>query len=76
MLPLFAVGQHQALEAAHWQLQNNESIFAFLDDIYMVTSPEMVGSRVCDSPGGVASSRVRQDPRWKNEGVESGRLET
>ena len=29
---LFAVGQHQALEAAHRQLQNNESIFAFLDD--------------------------------------------
>ena len=41
---LFAVGQHQALEAAHRQLQNNESIFAFLDDTYMVTSPERVGA--------------------------------
>ena len=43
---LFAVGQHQALVAAHRQLQNNESIFVFLDDIYMVTTPERVGA-VC-----------------------------
>ena len=46
MLLLFAVGQHQALEAAHRQLQNNECIFAFFDDIHMATSPERVGA-VC-----------------------------
>ena len=41
---LFAVGQHQALEAAHRQLQNSKCIFAILDDIYIVTSPERVGA--------------------------------
>ena len=39
-----SIEQHQALEAAHRQLQNNESIFAFLDDICMVTTPERVGA--------------------------------
>ena len=41
---LFAVGQHSALEEASTQLFPGEHIFAFHDDIYMVTMPERVGA--------------------------------
>ena len=41
---LFVVGQHQALEAAQRQLWPGESLFAYLDNIYMVTSPDRVGA--------------------------------
>ena len=43
---LFAVGQHSALEEASAQLLPGEHLFAFHDDIYMVTMPERVGA-VC-----------------------------
>ena len=41
---LFAVGQHSALEEASAQLLPGEHLFAFHDDIYMVTMPERVGA--------------------------------
>ena len=41
---LFAVGQHTALEEASAQLWPGERIFAYLDDIYLVTMPERVGA--------------------------------
>ena len=43
LLPaLFSLGQHQALQAAHEQLQAGETLYAFLDDIYVTVSPERV----------------------------------
>ena len=41
---LFAVGQHAALEAAQGRLQQDERIFAFLDDIYTTSDPDRVGA--------------------------------
>ena len=41
---LFAVGQHSALEEPSAQLLPGEHLFAFHDDIYMVTMPERVGA--------------------------------
>ena len=41
---LFAVGQHAALVAAQGRLQQDERIFAFLDDIYTTSSPDRVGA--------------------------------
>ena len=41
---LFAVGQHRALEVASGQLRAGERLFAFHDDIFMVTMPERVGA--------------------------------
>ena len=43
MPSLFAVGQHSALGDASAQLLPGEHLFAFHDDIYMVTMPERVG---------------------------------
>ena len=44
MMPLLvSLGQHEALQATHDQLQEGEYLFAFLDDIYLVTSPERTG---------------------------------
>ena len=40
---LFSLGQHQALEAVQRQLRSDERLFAFLDDIHTVTSPDRVG---------------------------------
>ena len=42
MPALFSLGQHQALQAAHAQLQARETLYAFLDDIYVTVSPERV----------------------------------
>ena len=42
MPALFSLGQHQALQAAHAQLQAGETLYAFLDDIYVTVSPERV----------------------------------
>ena len=40
---LYALGQHQALVAAKNRLAESEKVFAFHDDVYMVTSPARVG---------------------------------
>ena len=39
---LFALVQHVALEAAQGRLQQNERIFAYLDDVYVVSTPDRV----------------------------------
>ena len=41
---LFAVGQHAALVAVQGRLQQDERIFAFLDDIYTTSDPDRVGA--------------------------------
>ena len=41
---LFSLGQHGALQAAQEQLRPQERLMAFLDDVYMVSQPERVGS--------------------------------
>ena len=40
MPALFALGQHPALQQVNGILQPGESIFAFLDDVYVVTTPD------------------------------------
>ena len=40
---LYSLGQHAALEAVKEGLQDEERLFAFLDDVYAVTTPERVG---------------------------------
>ena len=42
MPALFALGQHPALEAVQGTLRVGEAIFAFLDDIYIISPPERV----------------------------------
>ena len=44
MPALYAVAQHRALEAVAAALQPGEGVFAFLDDIYIVCSPERVAT--------------------------------
>ena len=43
MMPLFCLGQHEALQVAHRGLRDGEFLFAFLDDIYIATVPDRVG---------------------------------
>ena len=40
---LFSLGQHGALAAVQRQLHASEKMFAYLDDIYIVTTPARVG---------------------------------
>ena len=40
---LFSLGLHEALVAVARQLNADEELFAFLDDIYVICSPERVG---------------------------------
>ena len=50
---LFSLGQHNALRAVQAKLQEGELIFAYLDDVYIVCSPERVSCRKScgDTPG-------------------------
>ena len=41
---LFSLGQHAALEAVRRRLRVDERLFAFLDDIYVTTTPGRVGT--------------------------------
>ena len=41
---LFSLGQHGALEAARARLHEGERLFAFLDDVYVTTTPNRVGA--------------------------------
>ena len=41
---LFALGQHPALVAAVRRLHAGERLFAYLDDVYVVTTPDRVGA--------------------------------
>ena len=44
MMPLlFSVGQHEALQVAHWGMWDGEHLMAFLDDVYMASDPDCVG---------------------------------
>ena len=42
MPALFALGQHNALVSLQLRLSPHERLFAFLDDIYLVCSPDRV----------------------------------
>ena len=44
---LFSLGQHGALAAVQRQLHEGEKMFAYLDDIYIVTTPARVGDVYC-----------------------------
>ena len=60
MMPLlFALWQHPALEAVQRHLADGEFIFAYLDDIYFVTVPEMTGI-VCN---------LLQNALWNTAGI-------
>ena len=67
---LFSLFQYGALQAAQEQLQPQERLMAFLDDVYMVSQPERVG--------GVYAVLQTYRPRWdqgawgKDQGVEHG----
>ena len=40
---LFALGQHRSLTAVQNRLRESEKILAFLDDVYVITTPDRVG---------------------------------
>ena len=40
MPPLYALGQHPALEEVRGQLRPGEAIFAYLDDVYVLCQPD------------------------------------
>ena len=66
---LFAVGQHRALEVASGQLRAGERLFAFHDDIYMVTMPERVGAVYSVVEEQLCPCQ-NQDSRRQDQGVE------
>ena len=79
MMPLlFSLGQHEALEDVHRQLRAGEYLFAFLDDIYLVTPPDRAGACSVCSVGGRSSTGpcVHSHPHRENEGVEPRGCET
>ena len=67
MMPLlFSLGQHAALEDVSRSLVLGEHLFAFLDDVYVVSKPERVG-RIHDLLGAAL---------WRRSGIERHRCGT
>ena len=58
MPALFALGQHQALEAIQESLQPSETLMAFLDDVQVTTPPE----RTATVEQSVQPLESREDP--------------
>ena len=75
MMPLlFALGQHEALQAANQNMREGEFLFAFHDDVVMVTNPDRVGpvyAAVQDSLLHHAGIRVHvgKTKVWNKSGV-------
>ena len=72
---LFSLGQHRALLAVNAHLIDGESFFAFLDDFYVLCSPERIGEvPQSDSAGVVESgqhpSASRKTKVWNRAGAE------
>ena len=66
MMPLlFSVGQHEALDDVLRPLRAGEYLFAFLDNINLVTPPDRAG------PVFAAGPCVHSHPHKENECVES-----
>ena len=71
MLLLFSLGQHGALEAVQRSLRDGERMLAYLDDIYIVTSPDCGGCD-CELPGTVVPPRTDPFARWQDASAEWG----
>ena len=55
---LFCVGQHSALPAVQHSLRPTENLLVFLDDLYVVSRPDLVG----------AIYRIVQESLWAHAG--------
>ena len=71
---LFALGQHEALQAVSRQFRPNERLFAFLDDVYLTSKPDRVVPH--DFGKRAQSPCLHPRPFGEDEGVEPSRIET
>ena len=63
MMPLFfCLGQQEALQAVQRQLQAGERLFAYLDDVYVVTRPAS-GEGVQDTGGSFEGVLLHSHPQ-------------
>ena len=71
MMPLLcSLGQHAALMAVQCQLAAHERVFAFLDDVYIVTSPGQNSRRVHHFTGRIAATFTHPRARWQDASLE------
>ena len=71
--PPLLLGQHAALEAIQREMKPNEKLFAFLDDLYLVSKPDRVGALHNLAHAGVVDSLSDPCSRQQNSRVESRR---
>ena len=72
MPALFSLGQRGALEAVQANLEEGETLFAFLDDVYAVSPPHSPGHL---QPAGAPPRNPHQHPaqQWENQNLERSR---
>ena len=80
-LMLFSLGQHAALRAVQRQLQTGELVFAYMDDIHVITTPDRVLAVYNLLPTELrrhARIRVRvgKTQVWNKSGVRPGGFDT
>ena len=67
MMPLLhSLGQHRALEAINREMDANQHLMAFLDDIFLVTMPQDVGGACAIVPEKVVGALVHQSPHGQD----------
>ena len=69
---LYSLGQHGALESIENSFQDDEHLFAYLDDLYVVCSPERVVSHLQNRRSSVGGARADPGPSGQNASVETG----
>ena len=77
MMPLlYSLGQHRALEAINREMDANQHLMAFLDDIFLVTMPQDVGGAYAIVQEKLWVHFVHQSPRGQDQSLESRRHQT
>ena len=73
---LFALGQHEALQAVSRQLRSNERLLAFLDDVHLTSKPDRAGACYTIFGRRAQSPCLHPHPFGEDKGVEPSRSET
>ena len=73
---LFSLGQHEALQQVHRVLNPGERLFAFLDDVYLLTKPDRVGPVVRRPARSVEVARRNPHSRRQDANLEPRRPST
>ena len=70
LMPMSSLGLHEALVAVASQLNADEELVAFLDDIYVILFPRTCRRHSLPVAAGVVEAQSNIPPPWEDSGLE------